>query len=81
MAIISDSTDSTESDSTETSTTDCEDCSGPADLPADSGGGSGGLVSRLVDLADRAATLLEPFATLISATVQAATVYTLIRKA
>jgi len=51
------------------------------DPTGDEPDGEGGLVSRLVDLADRAATLLEPFATLLTAVVQAATVFTLVRKA
>lgn len=84
MAIIHGTNDTTQSDSTETTSTtsdSCEDCSGEGDLPEDSGDGFSGLVGRLVDLADRAATLIEPFAALLTAIVQAATVATLIQKA
>jgi len=51
------------------------------DPTGDEPDGEGGLVSRLVSIADRAATLLEPFATLLTAVVQAATVFTLVRTA
>ena len=40
-----------------------------------------GVLNRMVDIADRVATLIEPFATLLTAIVQAATVYTLVRQA
>jgi len=77
MVILSDDTEQTESGGTATTTAeepcDCEDGGRPD--PAD------GLAGRLVDYADRAATFLEPFATLLTAMVQAATVATLVRTA
>lgn len=39
------------------------------------------IVDRLVSAAEKVATLVEPFATLLTAVVQAATVATLVRKA
>jgi len=65
MVILDENTDATGSDAT----------------PDSSDGDPTGAVDRLVDIADRAATLIEPFATLLTAVVQAATVYTLVRKA
>ncbi len=72
MAILDGTTDETGSDSTtdttteETSTTDDDDP---------------GLVARLAEKARTLSDLVEPFATLLTAVVQAATVATLVRQA
>lgn len=81
MVILDDGTNQTESDDAVSTTateqpTDGEPCECEEDAPS-----RAGLGGRLMDYAEKAATLLKPFSTLFSAIVQAATVYTLVRKA
>ena len=64
MVILDDNTEPTGSDAS----------------PDSSDGDPTGPIDRLVDIADRAATLIEPFVALLTAVVQAATVYTLVRQ-
>jgi len=52
-----------------------------ADVEADDGTPDPSIVDRLVSVAEKIATVIEPFATLLTAVVQAATVATLVRKA
>jgi hypothetical protein len=75
MVILETTTDEPTSDE---ATSDSSASDDPSTDETDSG--DDGLVSRLESAAERAATLLEPFATLLTALVQAATVYTLVRQ-
>lgn len=52
-----------------------------ADVEADDSTPDPSIVDRLVSAAEKIATVIEPFATLLTAVVQAATVATLMRKA
>lgn len=78
MVILSENTSEPTSDGADDGTT--SDGSLDHD-PSTADEGDGGLVARLVSIAEQAATLIEPFATLLTAVVQAATVYALVRKA
>lgn len=80
MASFPDATTTTDSEST-TETTDTT-TDGSTDTTTDeSTEGTDGLLARLAERARTVADLLAPFTSLLTTVVQAATVWTLVRKA
>jgi hypothetical protein len=77
MVILGDDSTETESEASTTTATDTDE----EQTEEPSSDHDPTLRARIVSAAEQAATLMEPFATLFTAIVQAATVWTLVRKA